>query len=74
MADEIDPKLKKILEHYTPDQLNAPDQRYGTVEERLKAVYKEAPKKAEEEFNQEVEKQLKEVNAQAAKPRTGIAR
>ena len=68
MPEKEDPALKKILEHYTPEQLAAPDAKYGTVGERLKKVYREQPKKAEKEFLEEVETQQAEVTKQASSP------
>ena len=70
MPEKEDPALKKILEHYTPEQLAAPDDKYGTVGERLKQVFKEPPKKAEKEFLEEVEKQQAEMTRQASIPRS----
>ncbi len=69
MPEKEDPALKKIFEHYTPEQLAAPDDKYGTVEERLRKVFKEPPKKAEKEFLEEVEKQQTAVTRQASIPR-----
>jgi hypothetical protein len=71
MPKKIDPILQKILEHYTPEQLAAPDDKYGTVGNRLRAVYEEPPKKAEKEFLEEVEQQRNEVTKQASVPRGG---
>ena len=69
MSDkEKDKALKELLKEYTPEQLAAPDKKYGTVEKRIESVYKENPKKAEKEFLEEVEKQQAEVNKQANDP------
>ncbi len=65
------PPVKEILQHYTPEQRAAPDKKYGTVENRVKALYDEAPKKAEREFQEEVEEQRADVAKQAAKNGSG---
>ena len=69
MPEKEDPALKKILDHYTPEQLAAPDGNYGSVGERLKKVFIEPSKKAEKEFLEEVEKQQAEMTRQASIPR-----
>ena len=61
------PPVKEVLEQYTPEQRAAPDKKYGTVEKRVEALYDEAPKKAEKEFEQEVEEQRAAIARQAAK-------
>ena len=69
MSEEsVKPTLKKTLEHYTPEQLAAPDRKYGTVEKRLKALFHENPKKVDEEILEEVEEQRAEIDRQT----TGI--
>jgi hypothetical protein len=66
---EPKPTLKEILRHYTPEQLAAPDKKYGTVKKRIVATYDENPKKAEKELLGEVEEQRDERNKQAAETR-----
>lgn len=67
MEDEATTKkIEEILQDYTPEQRQAPDKKYGTVEKRIAAVYKENPKKAEKEFLEEVEDQQTVVNKHAA--------
>ena len=70
MDDEAKKKLKKILENYTPEQLDAPDTKYGTIEKRIAAVYQEDPRKVEEEFSREVEEQQVAVGKHAANMQT----
>jgi hypothetical protein len=60
------PPVKEVLEQYTPEQRNAPDKKYGTVEKRIEALYDEAPKKAEKEFEKEVEEQQADIARQVA--------
>jgi hypothetical protein len=73
MAEALPPKptLKEILQHYTPEQRKAPDKKYGTIEKRVEALYDEAPKKAEKEFEKEVEEQRADVSKQAAQNQSG---
>jgi hypothetical protein len=66
MAEPGKPKLKDILEHYTPEQRAAPDKKYGTVDKRMIHMYEEDPKKAEKEFLKEVKEQQEAVDKQAA--------
>ncbi len=69
MSDEaIKVTLRETLKHYTPEQLAAPDKKYGTVEKRLEVLFHENPKKVEEEILREIEEQHAEVGRQA----TGI--
>ncbi len=66
MADKEPKKsLKEVLEEYTPEQREAPDPKYGTIEKRIEAVYDEDPKKAEKELQKEAEEQQKAVNQRA---------
>ena len=72
MSEEsIKPTLKKTLEHYTPEQLAAPDKKYGTVEKRIETLFHENPKKVEEEIQKEIEEQHAEVGRQAAGIKAG---